>query len=573
MRVYAIGDIHGYLSPLREIHDKINAHLSDSPVEKAVIVYLGDYIDRGPDSMEVIEELVRVKNNPNGLERVFIKGNHEWGMLGFMNDPLSFAKDWLKWGGIETVASYGVEIPDVITQENIVNGIILPAEYERLAEALRKAVSDFHIDFLNTLKVYRTVGDYMFVHAGIKPNVPIRRQDAQTMMRIRDVFLKSDVEHPYKIVHGHSIFNDVEIKKNRIAVDTGFYESGLLSCVVLEGTQADVIQVQQKVKKTWTEPPKKHPPLKIYLAAPRGFCAGVDRAIQIVERALEKYRAPVYVRHEIVHNKFVVDGLREKGAVFVDELDEIPDDGQPVIFSAHGVAKAVPEKAQARNMFYIDATCPLVSKVHREAERHHAQGYEIVLIGHKGHPEVIGTMGQLPEGTVHLVETQEDVALLSVSAPEKLAYCTQTTLSVDDTASIVTALKGKYPNIVEPPKGDICYATTNRQAAVKDIAKRCDVMFVIGAPNSSNSNRLVEVAKDYGCRDGYLVQRADDISLEWLIGVESLGLTAGASAPDVLVEEVLFYLRKHFDVTVEEVVTQTENVVFNIPKILREDAV
>ena len=313
--------------------------------------------------------------------------------------------------------------------------------------------------------------------------------------------------------------------------------------------------------------------LKVYLAAPRGFCAGVDRAIQIVERALEKYGAPVYVRHEIVHNKYVVDGLKKKGAVFVDRLSEIPDDGQPVIFSAHGVPKHIPKKASERNMFYIDATCPLVSKVHREAERHHEKGYEIILIGHKGHPEVEGTMGQLPEGCVHLVETVGDVDDLDIRNSSSLAYCTQTTLSIDDTAAIVDALKARFPDIIAPPKGDICYATTNRQEAVKQIAKNCEVMFVIGAPNSSNSNRLVEVAKDYGCRASYLVQRASDIKDEWLNGVDNLGLTAGASAPDILIEEVISYLKSKFDLTVEEIVTQEENVVFNIPKVLRKSAV
>ncbi len=313
-------------------------------------------------------------------------------------------------------------------------------------------------------------------------------------------------------------------------------------------------------------------PLNVFLAAPRGFCAGVDRAIQIVERALEKYGAPVYVRHEIVHNKFVVDGLKEKGALFVDELDEIPDDGQPVIFSAHGVPKHVPETASQRNMFYIDATCPLVSKVHREAEKYHAKGYHIILIGHKGHPEVEGTMGQLPEGSVSLVETVKDIRNLKTKNPQGLAYCTQTTLSIDDTAEIVQALKSKFPDIIEPPKGDICYATTNRQEAVKQIAQKCDVMFVIGAPNSSNSNRLVEVAKDYGCREAYLVQRAYDIQEDWLKNVQNLGLTAGASAPDILIDEVVLYLRRKFNIVVEEIVIQKENVVFNIPKILREKA-
>ena len=310
------------------------------------------------------------------------------------------------------------------------------------------------------------------------------------------------------------------------------------------------------------------PPLTILLAAPRGFCAGVDRAIQIVERALAKFGAPVYVRHEIVHNKYVVDGLKAKGAVFVEELDEIPDDGQPVIFSAHGVPKSVPEAATAREMFFIDATCPLVSKVHREAERHHKNGRQIVLIGHKGHPEVIGTMGQLPAGAVVLVETVADVEGLCVNDEKNLAWCSQTTLSVDDTAAIVAALKKKFPAIEGPHKEDICYATTNRQAAVKAIAARSDALLVIGAPNSSNSNRLAEVAEVHGCPKARLIQRAADIDWGWLAGVKTLGLTAGASAPDVLVDEVIEALRGRFDVKLEEIVTKEENVVFNVPRIL-----
>jgi 4-hydroxy-3-methylbut-2-enyl diphosphate reductase len=309
-------------------------------------------------------------------------------------------------------------------------------------------------------------------------------------------------------------------------------------------------------------------PLKILLAAPRGFCAGVDRAIQIVELALQKYGAPVYVRHEIVHNKFVVDSLRAKGAVFVEELDEIPDDGQPVIFSAHGVAKAVPEAASARQMFYIDATCPLVSKVHREAERHHKNGDQILLIGHAGHPEVIGTIGQLPPGAVLLVETVEDVGRVSVENEERLAFCTQTTLSVDDTSQVVAALKSRFPAIKGPHKEDICYATTNRQEAVKAIAPRAEAVIVIGAPNSSNSNRLVEVALNYGCPKSMLVQRASDIDWAWLEGVEALGMTAGASAPDVLIEEVIESLRARFEVSVEEVTLAQENVHFKLPKSL-----
>ena len=310
--------------------------------------------------------------------------------------------------------------------------------------------------------------------------------------------------------------------------------------------------------------------LKILLAAPRGFCAGVDRAIKIVELALEKYGAPVYVRHEIVHNKFVVDNLRDQGAVFVEELHEIPDDGQPVIFSAHGVAKSVPEAAQAREMFYIDATCPLVSKVHREAERHYKNGDQIILIGHAGHPEVIGTIGQLPEGAVILVETESDVDTITVQDQTRLAFCTQTTLSVDDTAGIVQALQAKFPDIKGPHKEDICYATTNRQMAVKEIAASSDYMLVLGAPNSSNSNRLVEVARNYGCPRAKLVQRAAEI--DWLDtdmdGVGTLGITAGASAPEILVEEVIESARKHYDVTVEEVTLAQEDVIFKLPKAL-----
>lgn len=311
-------------------------------------------------------------------------------------------------------------------------------------------------------------------------------------------------------------------------------------------------------------------PLNILLSAPRGFCAGVDRAIQIVEKAIEKYGAPVYVRHEIVHNKFVVDGLRDKGAVFVEELSEIPDDGRPVIFSAHGVAKVVPAEARNREMFFIDATCPLVSKVHKEAEKHHELGRQIILIGHAGHPEVIGTMGQLPANAVVLVETVEDVAGITVDNEKNLAFCTQTTLSVDDTADVVAALKQKFPAIVGPGKEDICYATTNRQEAVKAIAPRCDALMVIGAPNSSNSNRLVEVGVAYGCDKAILVQRAAEIDWKWFDNIKTLGLTAGASAPDVLIEEVIAAARERFDVTLEEVAITKENVVFNIPRILRD---
>ena len=309
--------------------------------------------------------------------------------------------------------------------------------------------------------------------------------------------------------------------------------------------------------------------LTLYLAAPRGFCAGVDRAIKIVEMALDKWGAPVYVRHEIVHNKFVVDGLRAKGAIFVEELDECPTD-RPVIFSAHGVPKSVPAAAQDRNMIYVDATCPLVSKVHIEAERHHSNGLQIVMIGHKGHPETIGTMGQLPEGHVVLVETPEDVAQLYVDDPDKLAFVTQTTLSIDDTVDIIAALKTRFPNIVGPHKEDICYATTNRQLAVRDIAPKVDALLVVGAPNSSNSKRLVEVAAKEGCSYAQLVQRATEIDWRALGSIQSVGITAGASAPEVLVNEVIDAFRDRFNVTVVPVVTAEENVNFKVPRILRD---
>lgn len=310
--------------------------------------------------------------------------------------------------------------------------------------------------------------------------------------------------------------------------------------------------------------------LKIRLAAPRGFCAGVDRAIQIVERALAKFGAPVYVRHEIVHNKYVVDGLRAKGAVFVEELAEIPesDADRPVIFSAHGVAKSVHDEARHRNLFAIDATCPLVTKVHYEAQRQSREGRQVILVGHEGHPEVTGTMGQLPEGDVLLVETIADVEALQVSNPEKLAYATQTTLSVDDTAAVVDALKRKYPSIVGPGREDICYATTNRQESVKAIAAGVDAILVIGAPNSSNSNRLVEVALNYGCPKATLIQRADDIDWQWLGNAETIGLTAGASAPEILVDEVIDAFRARYNVTVEIVTIREENVTFRLPRAL-----
>ena len=311
--------------------------------------------------------------------------------------------------------------------------------------------------------------------------------------------------------------------------------------------------------------------LTLYLAAPRGFCAGVDRAIQIVELALGKWGAPVYVRHEIVHNKFVVEGLREKGAIFVKELDECPDD-RPVIFSAHGVPKAVPAEAAKREMIYVDATCPLVSKVHIEAERHHAAGLQMVMIGHEGHPETVGTMGQLPKGDVLLVETSEDVAKLNIRDPEKLAFVTQTTLSIDDTADIVAALKLRFPNIVGPHKEDICYATTNRQIAVKEIAPLVDALLVVGAPNSSNSKRLVEVASKAGCSYTQLVQRDTEIDWRALEGIQSVGLTAGASAPEVLVNEIIEAFRARYKVTIEHVETAQENVNFKVPRVLREAA-
>ncbi|AGT09444.1 4-hydroxy-3-methylbut-2-enyl diphosphate reductase [Paracoccus aminophilus] len=314
-----------------------------------------------------------------------------------------------------------------------------------------------------------------------------------------------------------------------------------------------------------TEKPK----LTLYLAAPRGFCAGVDRAIKIVELALSKWGAPVYVRHEIVHNKFVVDSLRDKGAVFVEELSECPDD-RPVIFSAHGVPKSVPAEARAREMVFVDATCPLVSKVHVEAERHHQAGLQMVMIGHIGHPEVLGTMGQLPEGEVILVETVEDVATLAPRDPERLAFITQTTLSVDDTAAIVAALQARFPAIIGPAKEDICYATTNRQAAVKAIAPKIEALLVIGAPNSSNSRRLVEVGKASGCAYSQLVQRAEHIDWRALSGIRSVGVTAGASAPEVLITEVLDAFRERFDVTIDIVETARENVEFKVPRVLRE---
>ncbi|MEY3961297.1 MAG: hypothetical protein RIR14_1951 [Pseudomonadota bacterium] len=310
------------------------------------------------------------------------------------------------------------------------------------------------------------------------------------------------------------------------------------------------------------------PPLTLYLAAPRGFCAGVDRAIKIVELAIEKWGAPVYVRHEIVHNKFVVDGLRAKGAVFVEELDECPTD-RPVIFSAHGVPKAVPAEAASRNMIAVDATCPLVTKVHNEAARHHENGIQMIMIGHEGHPEVIGTMGQLPAGEVLLVETTADVASLKVRDESKLAFITQTTLSVDDTAEIAAALQARFPQIIAPAHDDICYATTNRQAAVKAIAPKIDALLVIGAPNSSNSKRLVEVGSAAGCGYSQLIQRAADIDWRALEGIGAVGVTAGASAPELLVNEVIDAFRARYATTVELVETAQEHVEFKVPRVLR----
>ncbi len=311
----------------------------------------------------------------------------------------------------------------------------------------------------------------------------------------------------------------------------------------------------------------KKPPLTILLASPRGFCAGVDRAIEIVEKSLLKFGAPVYVRHEIVHNKHVLEDLRAKGAVFVKELDEVPE-GAPVIFSAHGVPKRVPEEALKRNMIFVDATCPLVSKVHREAEMHHKTGHQIILIGHAGHPEVVGTMGQLPAGAVTLVETVADIAQLNVADEARIAFVTQTTLSIDDTKEIVDALRVKYPAITAPRKEDICYATTNRQLAVKDIAPRADAVIVIGSKNSSNSNRLVEVAKAYGAKKAFLADRAEDVPWDELKDMRVLGLTAGASAPEILVQRVIELARERFDVTLQTTVVAEETVTFKIPRIL-----
>ncbi|MCA0423599.1 MAG: 4-hydroxy-3-methylbut-2-enyl diphosphate reductase [Proteobacteria bacterium] len=314
------------------------------------------------------------------------------------------------------------------------------------------------------------------------------------------------------------------------------------------------------------------PPLKILLCAPRGFCAGVVRAIDAVEEALKRFGRPVYVRHEIVHNRYVVEDLKRKGAIFVDELDEVPDAGAPVIFSAHGVPKSVPAEAVRRNLVAIDATCPLVTKVHREAEIHHRRGRKVIFIGHAGHPEVIGTMGQLPEGAVVLVETLEDVAALAPDPAETLAYASQTTLSVDDTREIVEALKARFPAIHGPNKEDICYATTNRQEAVKRVAPLVDALIVVGSENSSNSQRLREVAERAGCKVARLLLRADDIDWAAFAGITSLGITAGASAPEVLVEEIIDAFAARFVVTVEVVSTADESVFFPLPRSLREGA-
>jgi 4-hydroxy-3-methylbut-2-en-1-yl diphosphate reductase len=317
-----------------------------------------------------------------------------------------------------------------------------------------------------------------------------------------------------------------------------------------------------------TAPSDDLPTLNLLIAAPRGFCAGVDRAIEIVEKALERYGSPVYVRHEIVHNKYVVEGLKAKGAIFVEELDEVPDDA-PVVFSAHGVPKAVPAEARRRKLLYVDATCPLVSKVHRQAERQIEKGRHIIFIGHEGHPEVIGTMGQVEPGQMTLVETIEDVDKLPFDSDEELAYLTQTTLSVDDTREVIQALEWRYPNISGPKAEDICYATSNRQAAVKELAHDCDLVLVIGSPNSSNALRLVEVAERLGT-PAKLIQRASEIDFSWLDGVTTLGLTAGASAPEILVREVVDALRQHRTISEREITATVEKMVFKLPRQLTE---
>ncbi|MDB3974817.1 4-hydroxy-3-methylbut-2-enyl diphosphate reductase [Candidatus Pelagibacter sp.] len=310
----------------------------------------------------------------------------------------------------------------------------------------------------------------------------------------------------------------------------------------------------------------KNKELKILLSAPRGFCAGVERAIEIVEKSIQKYGAPVYVRHEIVHNKYVVDDLKKKGAVFVEELEEIEDKTRPVIFSAHGVPKQIPLDATNYNMTYVDATCPLVSKVHREAENLNKAGYHIILIGHKNHPEVIGTMGQLPTGSIHLIQNEDEAKNYKVNEDKKIAFVTQTTLSIDDTKEIINILKNRFPNIREPLKEDICYATTNRQMAVKNIAKKCDMFFIIGSRNSSNSVRLVEVAKKSGCLDSYLIHSESEIPYNQIENSKIIGISSGASAPEILVDYFINDLKNRFTITIEEVEIIKEDVVFKIPK-------
>ena len=310
----------------------------------------------------------------------------------------------------------------------------------------------------------------------------------------------------------------------------------------------------------------KNKEIKILLSAPRGFCAGVERAIEIVEKSIQKYGAPVYVRHEIVHNKYVVDDLKNKGAIFVEELEEIKDRSRPVIFSAHGVPKKIPEDAKNYNMNYVDATCPLVSKVHREAENLHKAGYHLILIGHQNHPEVIGTMGQLPSGSIDLIQNEEEAKKYDIKNHDQIAYVTQTTLSVDDTKNIIKILKEKFPNIKEPLKEDICYATTNRQMAVKNIAKKCDLFFVIGSRNSSNSVRLVEVAKKSGCPNSQLIHSQSEIPYELIEKSNTIGVSSGASAPEILVNNFIGELKKRFTVSIDEVEAIKEDVVFKIPK-------
>ena len=310
----------------------------------------------------------------------------------------------------------------------------------------------------------------------------------------------------------------------------------------------------------------KNKEIKILLSAPRGFCAGVERAIEIVEKSIQKYGSPVYVRHEIVHNKYVVDNLKNKGAIFVEELEEIKDKSRPVIFSAHGVPKKIPEDAKNYNMTYVDATCPLVSKVHREAENLHKAGYHLILIGHQNHPEVIGTMGQLPNGSIDLIQNENEAKKYTPKNSDKISYVTQTTLSVDDTKNIIKILKEKFPNIKEPMKEDICYATTNRQMAVKNIAKKCDLFFVIGSRNSSNSVRLVEVAKKSGCHNSLLIHSQSEIPYKLIEKSNTIGISSGASAPEVLVNNFINDLKKRFTVNIDEVEAIKENVVFKIPK-------